>query len=139
MGFFKLIPIFTGYKFIWLLIFPTLAFYAYKWKNTDMFNIYLLCIVATSLAISEQYFLIPLTAVFAYRKYLFSWIYVFLASYYILFVSFNNTSKYFSLRSIGIALDFEWYQIGFAQVQLCLFVLLGQIIYSSYKQNQNAH
>lgn len=139
MGFFKLIPIFTGYKFIWLLIFPTLAFYAYKWKNTDMFNIYLLCIVATSLAISEQYFLIPLTAVFAYRKYLFSWIYVFLASYYILFVSFNNTSKYFSLRSIGIALDFEWYQIGFAQVQLCLFVLLGQIIYSSYKQNKTGH
>jgi hypothetical protein len=138
MGLFKLLPIFTGYKFIWLLIFPSLAYYAYKWKNIDMFNVYLLCIVATSLAISEQYFLIPLTAVFVYRKYLFSWIYVFLASYYIMFVSFNNTSKYFTLKSMGIALDFEWYQIGFAQVQLCLFVLLGQILYSSYKQNQTA-
>ena len=139
MGLFKLLPIFTGYKFIWLLIFPTLAYYAYKWKNIDIFNVYLLCIVATSLAISEQYFLIPLTAVFVYRKYLFSWIYVFLASYYIMFVSFNNTSKYFSLKSIGIALDFEWYQIGFAQVQLCLFVLLGQILYSGYKQNKTVH
>ncbi len=136
MGFFKLLPIFTGYKFIWLLIFPSIAYYAYKWKNTDIFNLYLLCIVATSLAISEQYFLIPLIAVFAYRKYLFSWIYVFLASYYILFVSFNNTSKYFSLKSIGIALDFEWYQIGFAQVQMCLFALLFQILYRSYKQSK---
>ena len=136
MGFFKLLPIFTGYKFIWLLIFPSIAYYAYKWKNTDIFNLYLLCIVATSLAISEQYFLIPLIAVFAYRKYLFSWIYVFLASYYILFVSFNNTSKYFSIKSIGIALDFEWYQIGFAQVQMCLFVLLFQILYRSYKQSK---
>jgi hypothetical protein len=136
MGFFKLLPIFTGYKFIWLLIFPSIAYYAYKWKNTDIFNLYLLCIVATSLAISEQYFLIPLIAVFAYRKYLFSWIYIFLASYYILFVSFNNTSKYFSLKSIGIALDFEWYQIGFAQVQMCLFVLLFQILYRSYKQSK---
>jgi hypothetical protein len=136
MGFFKLLPIFTGYKFIWLLIFPSVAFYVYKWKNADIFNIYLLCIVATSLAISEQYFLIPLIAVLLYRKYLFSWIYVFLASYYILFVSFNNTAKYFSLKSIGIGLDFEWYQIGFAQVQMCLFILLGQILYRSYKQNQ---
>lgn len=139
MGFFKLLPIFTGYKFIWLLIFPSVAYCAYKWKNTDIFNLYLLCIVATSLAISEQYFLIPLIAVFAYRKYLFSWLYVFLASYYILFVSFNNTSKYFSLKSIGIALDFEWYQIGFAQVQMCLFVLLGQILYRSYKQSQSSN
>jgi hypothetical protein len=136
MGFFKLLPIFTGYKFIWLLIFPSVAFYVYKWKNADIFNIYLLCIVATSLAISEQYFLIPLIAVLLYRKYLFSWIYVFLASYYILFVSYNNTAKYFSLKSIGIGLDFEWYQIGFAQVQMCLFILLGQILYRSYKQNQ---
>ena len=136
MGLFKILPIFTGYKFIWLLIFPCLAFFAYKWKNKDIFSIYLLCVVATSLAISEQYFLIPLTAVFVYRKYIFSWIYVFLASYYILFVSFNNTAKYFSLRSIGIALDFEWYQIGFAQVQLCLCLLLAQILYNSYKQNQ---
>lgn len=133
MGLFKIIPVFQGYKLIWLLLFPCLGYYLFKWENKEPFFLYLICIVASSLAISEQYFLIPLSAVFIYRKHFFAWAYLTLASYYILFVSYNNTAKYFSLKSMGIAMDFEWYQIGFAQVQMCLFLLLAQILYANYQ------
>jgi hypothetical protein len=123
-----------GYKLIWIALFPILGYYTAKRQIQNPYFIYLICIVASSLAISEQYFLIPLPGVLYYRKYIFSWIYLGLSSYYILFVSYHNTSKYFSLKSMGINIDYEWYQIGFAQIQLCLALLLLQIMHKSYKQ-----
>ncbi len=134
MGIFKIIPVFQGYKLLWLFFFPFTGYFLYKKTNEDVFLIYLICIVATSLAVSEQYFLIPLAAVFHYRKYLFSWFFLAAASYYILFVSYNNTSQYFNLKSLGIAADFEWYQLGAAQVQLCLILLLAGIFYRAFKK-----
>ena len=138
MGIFKMLPVFQGYKFLWLAIFPVIGYLITRYRTEERFFIYLLCIVASSLAISEQYFLIPLAAVSFYRKYLFAWLYLAASSYFILFVSFNNTSKYFNLRSIGIAADFEWYQLGFAQVQLCLAALLAQVLYHAWKSTRQA-
>ncbi len=125
-----------GYKLIWISIFPILGYFTAKKEIENPYFIYLITIVASSLAISEQYFLIPLCGVVFYRKYLFSWIYLGLSSYYIMFVSYHNTSKYFSLKSMGMNLEYDWYQIGFAQVQLCLLVLLCQIFYNNYKKKQ---
>lgn len=136
MGIFKILPLFQGYKFLWLAIFPLIGYMITKYKAEERFFIYLLCIVASSLAISEQYFLIPLSAVAFYRKYLFAWLYLAASSYFILFVSFNNTYRYFNLKSIGISADFEWYQLGFAQVQLCLAALLTQVLYHAWKQSR---
>ena len=136
MGIFKILPVFQGYKFLWLAIFPLIGYIIMKYKAEERFFIYLLCIVASSLAISEQYFLIPLAAVAFYRKFIFAWLYLAASSYFILFVSFNNTSKYFNLRSLGISADFEWYQLGFAQVQLCLAGLLTQVLYHAWKQTR---
>jgi hypothetical protein len=136
MGIFKILPVFQGYKFLWLAIFPLVGYLTAKYKAEERFFIYLLCIVASSLAISEQYFLIPLAAVAFYRKHFLAWLYLAASSYFILFVSFNNTSKYFSLRSMGIAADFEWYQLGFAQVQLCLAGLLTQVLYQAWKRTR---
>jgi hypothetical protein len=92
--------------------------------------VYLLLIVGTSLAVSEQYFLIPLAAIAYYRRYILAWLYLAAATYYIMFVSFNNTSKYFDLKDMGIGLDYEWYYMGAAQVQFLLVLLIGQILLS---------
>ena len=136
MGLFKILPVFEGYKFLWLLLFPIAGYLIHKKESEDRFLIYLMLMVGTSLAISEQYFLIPLAAVIYYRKYFFSWLYLAAASYYIMFVSFNNTSQYFNLKSLGIGFEFERYQLGLAQVQICLILLLCQIFYNSFKLNK---
>lgn len=137
MGLFKILPVFEGYKFLWLMIFPLIGYLIHKKETEDRFLIYLMVMVGTSLAISEQYFLIPLAGVIYYRKYFFSWLYLAAASYYIMFVSFNNTSQYFNLKSLGIGFEFERYQLGLAQVQICLILLLCQIFFNSFKQNKS--
>jgi hypothetical protein len=135
MGFFKILPVFTEYKILWLALFPIVGYLAAKYQIKNVFFIYLILIVGSSLAISEQYFLIPLTGIFFYRKKLLSWAFTVCASYYILFVSFHNTSQYFGLKNIGLNLEFERYQLGFSQIQLCLILLLIQILYQARKKN----
>jgi hypothetical protein len=133
MGVFKILPIFTEYKMLWLALFPIVGYLASQYQIKNTFFLYLILIVGTSLAISEQYFLIPLTGIFFYRKRLLSWVFTICASYYILFVSFHNTSRYFGLKDLGLNLDFEWYQLSFSKIQLCLILLLIQILYQARK------
>jgi hypothetical protein len=117
------LPLMNGYKPLWIASFVLLG-YAIKTCNTGhYFELYLCYLVGSSLAISEQYFLIPLMAIVLYRKYFVSWLYLLLSSYYIMFVSAHNTAKYFNLDNLGMHLPADWYSLGFAQVQLCLILL----------------
>lgn len=138
MGFFKILPVFTEYKLLWLALFPLAGYLTAKYEIKNTFFIYLILIVGSSLAISEQYFLIPLAGVFYYRKKLLAWAFTVCASYYILFVSEHNTSQYFSLKNIGLDLEFDRYQLGFSQIQLCLILLLIQIFYQARKEKLQA-
>ena len=131
------LPLMNGYKPIWILSFVALGFYINKYKTGHYFELYLAYLVGSSLAVSEQYFLIPLMAVVLYRKYFLSWLYLLLSTYYIMFVSAHNTSKYFNLENIGIHLPTDWYSIGFAQIQLCLLLLLAAVFYKKIIRQSN--
>ncbi|MFM6982943.1 MAG: hypothetical protein ACKOXF_02340 [Chitinophagaceae bacterium] len=124
----QLIPLMNGYKPLWIASFLAIGYVINTYKTGYTFEIYLAYLVASSLAISEQYFLIPILSVVLFRKQFISWIYLLLATYYIMFVSAHNTSKYFRLDSFGIYLPADWYSIGFAQVQLCLLILVISIL-----------
>lgn len=129
----KTIPLMTGYKPIWILSFLCLGYLINKNNKHGQFEMYLTYLVGSSLAISEQYLLIPIIMVIAMRRYFISWIYVLLATYYIMFVSAHNTAQYFNLTHLGINLDKTWYSIGFAQIQICLLLIL----YIAFKKNSN--
>jgi hypothetical protein len=131
------LPLMNGYKPIWILSFVALGFYINKYKTGHYFELYLVYLVGSSLAVSEQYFLIPLMAVVLYRKYFLSWLYLLLSTYYIMFVSAHNTSRYFNLESIGIHLPTDWHSIGFAQIQLCLILLLVAVFYKKIIRQSN--
>lgn len=124
----QLIPLMNGYKPLWILSFLVLGYLIYQYNTGHAFNLYLAYVVASSLAISEQYLLIPVLTIVLYRKQFISWLYLLLSSYYIMFVSAHNTAKYFNLESLGIYLPAEWYSIGFAQIQLCLLILVVSIV-----------
>jgi hypothetical protein len=124
----QLIPLMNGYKPLWILSFLVLGYSIYHYKTGHAFNLYLAYLVASSLAISEQYLLIPVLTIVLYRKQFISWLYLLLSSYYIMFVSAHNTAKYFNLESLSIYLPAEWYSIGFAQIQLCLLILVVSVV-----------
>lgn len=132
----QLIPLMNGYKPLWIASFLGLGFLINKNKTGHSFELYLAYLVASSLAISEQYFLIPVLTIALYRKQFISWLYLLLSSYYIMFVSAHNTAKYFNLESLGIYLPANWYSIGFAQIQLCLLILvLGIVLKNKFKES----
>ena len=120
----KTIPLMTGYKPIWILSFLALGYWIYRQSAKQPFELYLTYLVGSSLAISEQYLLIPFMMVVAMRHHFIAWLYVLVSTYYIMFVSLHNTSQYFSLGDLGMNLNREWYSIGFAQIQICLLILL---------------
>lgn len=132
-GLFKILPVFTEYKFFWLLTIVYAGYLVQRYKMENTYLLYTVFLVASSLAISEQYFITPLLAVVYYRKSIWSWLYLGAASYYIAFVSYNNTAKYLSLKDIGIPIEFDRFQLSFAQVQLCLLLLFIQVYRESRK------
>lgn len=120
----KTIPLMTGYKPIWVLSFLALGYWIYRQSSRQAFELYLTYLVGSSLAISEQYLLIPIMMVVAMRHHFISWLYLLICTYYIMFVSSHNTAKYFHLGDLGMNLERDWYSIGFAQIQICLLILL---------------
>ncbi len=132
----QLIPLMNGYKPLWIASFLAIGYAINKYKTGYTFEIYITYLVASSLAISEQYFLIPILSIVLFRKQFVSWLYLLLGTYYIMFVSAHNTSKYFNLESLGIYLPAEWYSIGFAQIQLCLLILvISTVLKKNFKES----
>lgn len=120
----KTIPLMTGYKPIWILSFLVLGYWIQRQSSKQPLELYLTYLVGSSLAISEQYLLIPIMLVVAMRQNFIAWLYLLVSTYYIMFVSSHNTAKYFNLGNLGMNLEREWYSIGFAQIQICLIILM---------------
>lgn len=122
------IPLMTGYKPIWILSFLILGYWIHRQSSKHQFELYLVYLVGSSLAISEQYLLIPIMMVVSMRRHFIAWLYLLLSTYYIMFVSAHNTAQYFKLSDLGMNLNADWYGIGFAQIQICLLILLYKAI-----------
>lgn len=129
------IPLMNGYKPIWILTTLITGRYIQKHRPDMVFETYLIILVALSPAISEQYLLIPMTAVVLLRKSIFSWLYLAISTYYIAIVSNHNTAKYFGMKDLGLDLPQDWYSIGFAQIQLVLLALMLPILKNSTKKS----
>lgn len=123
------LPFCSSYKPLWIGLILGTAYLMRQRQLIELLLSYLLVLLAFSPAISEQYFLIALPAVLYLRKEIVAWLYLAACSYYLMFVSYHNTGKYFNLTHLGLNLDYAYRSIGFAQIQLLLMLMAVRLVF----------
>ena len=132
---FKWMPVFKDWMFIWFITMVFLGFLVQKYLKEYTFEMYLLIIVASSVSFSEQYLYIPVLALSVFYKKMGTWIYIFLASFYLIFVSYNNLEPQKWLEFIGIEIINDNWRYSYANIQFWLIIVIISLFMKAYKLN----
>ncbi|MGH9336424.1 MAG: hypothetical protein ACRD21_22030, partial [Vicinamibacteria bacterium] len=80
---FAWVPVFSGFKLVWLLGVLLTGFLVRRKSYSEQVLVYVVAIVALSSAMADQYLAIPLAACAVYWRYFTSWWYVAVSALYL--------------------------------------------------------
>ncbi len=125
MGLFKVLPVFKGIMFFWLIIMIFFAYFVNKYFANYLFEFYLIIMVLTSTSFSEQYLLIPVFSLALFYKYYATWLYFSLGGFYFWFCSFNNVGNLQWFKTIFcVDMQAEQLKYPYTIILVCLLWLI---------------
>ncbi len=123
-GLFMALPVFKDWMLVWLITMLFMGYLANKYWKQYLFEVYLVVLVLTSVSFSQQYLYIPVLAIAVFYRYYATWVYTFLAGFFLFFASFHNLGPLNLVKFFAINIDYEKLLYSYSIMQVWLLVLL---------------